>query len=147
MNNIYSSIVEMDVYNKIQAIKNIADRRKAIKELSQSDKKIYEKYQSNVRQKRFMQDVNKREKVYAEKREYHQRKIQENPEKAREILRGYVARFRERQKQKQEANDIVKSILNDVIDNVVVNTEKAKKAKYMREYRARKKLIKVQEAQ
>lgn len=137
----------MDVYNKIQAIKNIADRRKAIKELSQSDKKIYEKYQSNVRQKRFMQDVNKREKVYAEKREYHQRKIQENPEKAREILRGYVARFRERQKQKQEANDIVKSILNDVIDNVVVNTEKAKKAKYMREYRARKKLIKVQEAQ
>jgi|LakMenE01Jun11ns_1017448.scaffolds.fasta_scaffold9824163_1 hypothetical protein len=141
MNNIYSSIVEMDIYNKIQAITNIAQRRQAIKELSQSDKKKYETYQTNVRQKRFMQDVNNREKVYAEKREYHKRKIQENPEKAREVLRGYVARFRERQK--HEANDVVKSILNDVIDNVVVNTEKAKKAKYMREYRARKKLIKV----
>lgn len=129
----------MDIFNRIQAISNIADKRKAIKELSDDDRKAYKRYQINLRQKKFMSDPDKRAKVYANKNEYKKNIRANNPDKAREIVRGYVQRFRERQKLKNiEANIIV----NDVIDNTITISDKKKKAQYMREYRAKKKLNK-----
>lgn len=55
----------MDIYNRIQSITDITARRKAIKELSDDDKKAYTNYQSNLRKKKFMSDANNRDRVYA----------------------------------------------------------------------------------
>lgn len=128
----------MDIFNKIQELSNIADKRKAIKELSDDDRKAYKRYQINLRQKKFMSDPHKRAKVYADKKEYKQKIKAYNPDKVREIVRGYVQRFRERQKLKKEANQIVSHILTDIIDNSFIISDKKKKAQYMREYRAKK---------
>jgi hypothetical protein len=128
----------MDIYNKIQAIQNIGDRRKALKELSASDKKTYEKYQTNLRQKKYMANAENKDKVYANKREYKREYRKKNPEKTREIVRGYVQRFRERLK-KKEATNIASDILGDIINNTFTTVDRKKRAQYMREYRARKK--------
>ena len=133
----------MDIFNKIQQLSNIADKRKAIKDLSDDDRKAYKRYQINLRQKKFMSDPDKKAKVYANKNQYKKNFRANNPDKAREIVRGYVQRFRERQKLKNiEANIIVSDIVNDIIDNTIIISDKKKKAQYMREYRAKKKLNK-----
>ena len=132
----------MDIFNKIQELSNIADKRKAIKDLSDDDRKAYKRYQINLRQKKFMSDADKRAKAYDKKKEYKHNLKANNPDKVREIVRGYVKRFRERQKQKKEANIIVSDIVNDIIDNTIKISDKKKKALYMREYRANKNLNK-----
>jgi len=132
----------MDIFNRIQALSNIADKRKAIKDLSHDDRIAYKRYQINLRQKKFMSDPDKRAKVYADKNEYKKNIRANNPDKAREIVRGYVLRFRERQKQKKEANQVVSDIITDIIDNTNHISDKKKKALYMKEYRAKKKLSK-----
>jgi hypothetical protein len=87
----------MDTYKRIQAITDIAAKRQAIKALSESDKKAYTNYQSNLRKKKFLRDANNRDRVYADNREYKSQVRKKNPEKARAIVREYVRKFRERQ--------------------------------------------------
>lgn len=128
----------MDIYNRIQAIQNIGDRRKALKDLAAVDKKAYEKYQTNLRQKKFMSNAQNKDRVFAEKREYKKEYRKKNPEKAREIVRGYVQRFRERLK-KKEAKNVASDILGDIINNTFKTVDRKKKAAYMRAYRAAKK--------
>jgi hypothetical protein len=87
----------MDTYKRIQAITSIGERRKAIKALSESQKKDYTNYQSNLRKKKFLKDANNRDKVYAENKEYKAQIRKKNPEKVKAIVREYVRKFRERQ--------------------------------------------------
>ena len=87
----------MDTYKRIQAITDIAAKCKAIKALSESDKKAYTNYQSNLRQKKFLRDANNRYRVYADNREYKSQVRKKISEKARAIVREYVHKFRERQ--------------------------------------------------
>ena len=91
----------MELFNKIQAISNNADKRKAIKDLSDADKKVYKRYQANLRQKKYMDNHDIRTKVYANKNEYKKIIRAKYPDKAKEIVRGYVQRFRERLKLKK----------------------------------------------
>ena len=130
----------MDIYNRIQGIASLGEKHKAIKALSSSDKNAYMKYQTNLRQKKFMSDANNMDRVYAEKREYKKLQRKKNPEKVREIVRGYVKRFRDRLKsKKQEAKNVATDILGSIIDNTFKTVDKKKKALYMKEYRVRKK--------
>ena len=130
----------MDIYNRIQAITDIGSRRKALKALSDADKKAYTNYQSNLRKKKFMSNANNRDRVYVENREYKKIQRKKNPEKVREIVRGYVQRFRDRLKaKKQEAKDVATDVLGSIIDNTFKTVAKKQKATYMREYRTRSK--------
>ena len=92
----------MDIYNRIQGLASVTEKRRAIKALSDADKRAYTNYQSNLRQKRFMKDANNRDRVYAEKREYKKKQRQQNPEKVRAIVREYVRKFRERLKAQKQ---------------------------------------------
>ncbi len=87
----------MDTYKRIQAITSLGERRKAVKALSESQKRDHTNYQSNLRKKKFMKDANNRDRVYADNREYKENVRKKNPEKARAIVREYVRKFRERQ--------------------------------------------------
>jgi hypothetical protein len=87
----------MDTYKRIQAITSLGERRKAIKAMSESQKKDYKNYQSNLRKKKFMKDANNRDSVYAENREYKEKVRKKNPEKVKAIVREYVRKFRQRQ--------------------------------------------------
>ena len=53
-----------DIYNRIQAITNYAQRRKAIKALSEHEKKSYVRYQTNLRQRKYMSNPINRTLVY-----------------------------------------------------------------------------------
>ena len=117
----------MDIYKRIQAISSFADRRKALKDLSDVDKKAYKRYQTNLRQKKFMSDAQNRDRVYAEKREYKRECRKNNPEKVREIVKGYVQRFRERRKIKIEAQHIASRIIDDIIQNAFLTIHKKPK--------------------
>ena len=128
----------MELFNKIQALSNYADKRKAIKELSDVDKIAYKRFQANLRQKKFMSNPDTRNKVYTDKKIYKKYIRASNPDKAKEIVRGYVQRFRERLKLKKEANLIVSNILTDIIDNSFIISDKNKKT-HIRQYRANKK--------
>ncbi len=86
----------MDTYNRIQAITSLGERRKAVKALSESQKRDYTNYQSNLRKKKFMRDANNRDRVYADNREYKENVRKQNPERVRAIVREYVRKFRER---------------------------------------------------
>ena len=52
----------MDIYDRIQGIAGLTEKRRAIKALSEADKRAYTNHQSNLRQKRFMRDVNNRDR-------------------------------------------------------------------------------------
>ena len=86
----------MDTYKRIQAITDLGARRRAIKAMSESDKKAYLAYQSNLREKKYMKDANNRDKVYADNKERKAQYRKKNPEKARAIVREYVRKFRAR---------------------------------------------------
>ena len=128
----------MDIYNRIQGITDRASRNKAIKALSESDKKAYVNYQSNLRKKRFLSDPNMRAKVYADNASYKERQRKANPEKARALVRKYVQDFRARlkTKKKQEAHQVASDVLGSIIDNTFKTVDRKKKASHMRAYRA-----------
>jgi hypothetical protein len=86
----------MDTYKRIQAITSLSERRKAIKALSESQKRDYTNYQSNLRKKKFMKDANNCDRVYADNREYKEKVSKQNPEKVKAIVRKYVHKFRAR---------------------------------------------------
>ena len=92
----------MDTYKRVQAITSLGERRKAIKAMSESEKRSYLAYQSNLRKKKFMQDANNRDKVYAENKEYKAKIRKKNPEKVKAIVREYVRKFRERHASKRK---------------------------------------------
>jgi len=118
----------MDIYNKIQAIQNFADRRKALKDLTPLDKISYQKYQTNLRQKKFMTNPLNKDRVYAQKSQYKKEYRKNNPDKVRQVVRGYVQRFRERLKIKNDTNLIVNDIIHDIINdtfNIVDTKNKA----------------------
>ena len=71
------------IYNRIQSIASYGLRRKAIKALSDDDKKSYVRYQTNLRQRRYMSDPRKRDLMYAYNREYKKMIKMQFPERAR----------------------------------------------------------------
>ena len=87
------------IYDRIQAITNISARRKAIKALSPNEKKEYIRYQSNLRQRRYMADPVKRTLAYTLNNVYRQsilplipNKYQEYKQKKASYMREYRAR-------------------------------------------------------
>ena len=87
------------IYNRIQSIASYGLRRKAIKALSESDKKSYIRYQTNLRQRKYMSDPRKRERTYAYNRKYKQNidmlythRSQENRIKHAAYMRAYRAK-------------------------------------------------------
>ena len=88
-----------EIYNKIQSITDYALRRKAVKALSENDKKCYVRYQTNLRQRRYMSDPRKRQLMYKYVNEYKKMIKMLYPEKARQnrikhaaYMRAYRAR-------------------------------------------------------
>ena len=88
-----------EIYNNIQAITDFAQRRKAIKALSENDKKSYVRYQTNLRQRRYMSHPVHRTLAYTLNAEYkkmvkvlHPDKARQNRIKHAEYMRQYRAR-------------------------------------------------------
>jgi|688.fasta_scaffold244358_2 hypothetical protein len=73
----------MDIYNKIQAIEDMCAMRKALKELTEDDKKAYIRYQTNIRQQKYRQD--NKEQANIRSRIAMKKLRDENPEKYREM--------------------------------------------------------------
>jgi acetone carboxylase gamma subunit len=73
----------MEIYNKIQAIEDICARRKALKELTEDDKKAYVRCQTNMRQQKYRQD--NKEQANIRSRIAMKKLREENPEKYREM--------------------------------------------------------------
>ena len=53
-----------ELYSRIQSITDYAQRRKAIKALSETDKKSYVRYQNNLRQRKYMSNPVNRTNAY-----------------------------------------------------------------------------------
>ncbi len=90
-------IYRMDTYNRIQAITSLGERRKAIKALSESPKKDYTNYQSNLRKKKVYERCQQPWQGVCCKQRIQRKGRKQNPEKVRAIVREYVRKFRERQ--------------------------------------------------
>ena len=87
------------VYDRIQAITDVASRRKAIKNLSADNKKEYVRHQTNLRQRRYMSDPVKRTNAYVLNAIYknfikalHPEKARQNRIKHAQYMREYRAR-------------------------------------------------------
>ena len=90
-----------ELYSRIQSITDYALRRKAIKALSETDKKSYVRYQTNLRQKRYMSNPKHKALAYRYNTEYKKTVAMLYPEKARQnkikhtaYMRQYRARKR-----------------------------------------------------
>ena len=88
-----------EIYNNIQAITDFAQRRKAIKALSENDKKSYVRYQTNLRQRRYMSHPVHRTNAYVLNAIYknfikalHPDKARQNRIKHAQYMREYRAR-------------------------------------------------------
>ena len=85
-----------ELYNRIQAITDNAQRRKAIKALSENDKKSYVRYQTNLRQRKYMSNPVNRTLAYVMNAEYkkmvkvlHPNRARQNRTKHAEYMRMY----------------------------------------------------------
>ena len=90
-----------ELYSRIQSIADYALRRKAIKALSESDKKSYVRYQTNLRQRKYMTNPVNRTIAYT-MNAIHRRNININPERARKNRlkqAEYMRKYRARKKQ------------------------------------------------
>ena len=73
-----------ELYNRIQAITDNAQKRKAIKSLSEADKKSYVRYQTNLRQHKYMSNPVNRALAYTLNAVYKNFVKALQPEKARQ---------------------------------------------------------------
>ena len=85
------------VYDRVQAITDIASRRKAIKSLSADNKKEYTRHQTNLRQRRYMSDPTNRAVAYRQNNFYRQsipdaQKSREYRQKRNAYIRAYRAK-------------------------------------------------------
>jgi len=132
-----------EVYNKVQSFKkDIKSRNEFLKTLSDSLKIAYRKYSNSIRQKKYNEKPENKEKMN-EKRNEHLKKLRKNePVKYKEQNIKDVKAFREREKVKEkvilkkindnkEGIEISKDILRDILDAVpnlkLVNGEIKKK--------------------
>jgi hypothetical protein len=82
------------IYDRIQAITNLASRRKAIKSLSDSNKKEYIRHQTNLRQRKYMSDPVNRVNAYLLNNVYRQSVLPLIPGKSVEYKRRRTAYMR-----------------------------------------------------
>ena len=85
-----------ELYNRIQSITDNAQKRKAIKSLSEAEKKSYVRYQTNLRQRKYMSNPVNRTLAYVLNAEYkkmikvlHPNKARQNRTKHAEYMRAY----------------------------------------------------------
>ena len=90
-----------ELYSRIQSITDYASRRKAIKALSETDKKSYVRYQTNLRQRRYMSHPVHRTNAYVLNAIYKNFIKALQPEKARQNKikhAAYMRQYRARKK-------------------------------------------------
>ena len=89
------------IYDRIQAIPKYGDRRRAIKALSENDKKSYIRYQTNLRQRKYMSDNVNRTLAYGLNNVYRQSILPLIPGKSQEHRRkkaAYMKAYRAKKK-------------------------------------------------
>ena len=148
-----------DIYNKVKSISNMTERKQYLAILSEEEKKLYTRYGTSLRQKKFNQNPDKKTEYNKKRKDYiaDQRLAKPDLYKARNIKD--VKAFREREKaQKEEINNKLKSVntLTDAIRARKARKEMealrqikaaakqkaeilAKKREYMRRYREKQK--------
>jgi hypothetical protein len=149
-----------EIYNKVRSISNMTERKQYLAILSEEEKKLYTRYGTKLRQKKFNENPDKKTEYNKIRKDYiaDQRLAKPDLYKARNIKD--VKSFREREKaEKEEIKKKEKSVntLTDAIrarkarkemESLRQMKEKAKKQKeeilakkreYMRRYREKQK--------
>ena len=148
-----------EIYNKVRSISNMTERKQYLAILSEEEKKLYTRYGTKLRQKKFNENPDKKTEYNKIRKDYiaDQRLAKPDLYKARNIKD--VKAFREREKaQKEEINNKLKSVntLTDAIRARKARKEMealrqikaaakqkaeilAKKREYMRRYREKQK--------
>jgi hypothetical protein len=131
-----------EVYNKVQSFKDVKSRNDFLKTLSDSLKIAYRKYSNSMRQKKYNEKPENKEKMNVKRKEHLQKLRKNDPEKYKEQNIKDVKAFRLREKIKEKvilkkiedkkegidiSNDVFKDILDAVPNLKLVNGELKKK--------------------
>ena len=149
----------------------IGDRKIYLKTLTDNQRLLYTRYSNKMRQQKFNENKDNKDKYNEKRREYISTQRKEKPEEFKQKNIKDVRAFREREKAKlneiqaklnatetltnairvrkakkevitlkaKQTNDIVKNVLNCIIDTIPKEAELKKKREYMRAYRAKRK--------
>ncbi|KAJ1463992.1 hypothetical protein T484DRAFT_3648789 [Baffinella frigidus] len=131
------------IYEKIQQMTNITERKKYIQTLTEEEKKAYTRYGNKLRQAKFNADPANKEK-YNKTRAEHKKVIkEEDPEKYRLLNIKYVGDFRLREKEDIEKKAVVKTnykaLVTDAVKEGLNKVKKANVRAYQKEYREKAK--------
>ena len=140
------------IYDKIQLMTNITERKKYIQTLTEEEKKAYTRYGNKLRQAKFNADPVNKEK-YNKVRADHKKVIkEEDPEKYRLLNIKYVGDFRLREKEEKEdikkksvVNTNYKAVVTDAIKEGLNQVKKANIKAYQKDYREKAKTLTAEE--
>ena len=113
-----------DIYDMVRSISNMTERKQYLAKLPEEQKKLYTRYGTSLRQKKFNENPNKKTEYNRIRKDYIADQRLANPElyKARNIKD--VKAFREREKtQKEGINNKLKSV------NTLTDAIRARKAR------------------
>ena len=127
------------IYNKIQQMTNITERKKFIQTLTEEEKKAYTRYGNKLRQAKFNADPENRER-YNKVRAEHKKEIkEEDPEKYRLLNIKYVGDYRLREKEDIAKKEVIKTnykaVVTDAIKEGLNKVKKANIRAYQKNYR------------
>jgi hypothetical protein len=113
-----------EIYNKVKSISNMNERKQYLAKLPEEQKKLYTRYGTSLRQKKFNENPNKKTEYNRIRKDYIADQRLANPDlyKARNIKD--VKAFREREKaQKEQIDNKLKSV------NTLTDAIRARKAR------------------
>ena len=113
-----------EIYNKVRSISNMTERKQYLAKLPEEQKKLYTRYGTSLRQRKFNENPNKKTEYNRIRKDYIADQRLANPDlyKARNIKD--VKAFREREKaQKEQIDNKLKSV------NTLTDAIRARKAR------------------
>ena len=130
-----------ELYNIVQKLETRKEQLEYIRNMTTTEKKEYEKYQTKLRQRKFNADANNRARMNLERKEYIAKLRAEQPVKMKEVNRIHNKDYRERLKTQSNmykkiiatkaGNDLVNDLLgniNNMVDKSILdNKVKAKR--------------------
>jgi hypothetical protein len=126
----------------------LQDKKIYLATLTEQQRTLYKKYGNKMRQQRYNEKPENKEKLNEHRRQYIAKQREEKPEEFKKQNIKDVKAFREREKLKleeietklkQQEQEELREIVYDIIDTIPKQADLKKKREYMREYRQKKK--------
>ena len=131
----------------------LQDKKIYLATLTEQQRMLYKRYGNKLRQQKYNEKPENKEKLNEHRRQYIAKQGEEKPEEFKKQNIKDVKAFREREKakleeieeklkkqEKEKTAEELKEIVYDIIETIPKQADLKKKREYMREYRQKKKM-------